>query len=268
VAWGNNAHGQCNVPALPSGLAYVEVAAGSYHTLARRSDGTVVAWGNNAQGQCNVPALPSGISYAEVAASEYQTVARRSDGSVVAWGASVGNVPALPSGFTYVDVAAGSNFMFARYEPSCLPVTTYCTAKTTGNGCVPVIGSSGTPSASTGSGFFINATNMVNNKSCLLFYGTTGQAAGAFQGGVLCVKAPIKRTPATSTFGNPPPNDCSGAPSIDMNLFAVGGLGGTPLAALSVPGTIVDCQWWGRDPGFAAPNNTQLTNGVQYSICP
>jgi len=146
--------------------------------------------------------------------------------------------------------------------------TAFCTAKTTGNGCVPAIGSSGTPSASAGSGFFVNATNMINNKSCLLFYGVTGQGNAPFQGGTLCVKAPIRRTPGTTTGGNPPPNDCSGVPSIDMNLFAVGGLGGSPLPSLTVIGTVVNCQWWGRDPGFAAPNNTQLSDGLEYTICP
>jgi hypothetical protein len=146
-------------------------------------------------------------------------------------------------------------------------ISTYCVAKVTGNGCVPSIASSGTPSATEGSGFTVKATNMVNNKSCLMFYGTTGQAAGAFQGGTLCVKAPIKRTPGTNTGGSPPPNNCTGAPSIDMNAFAVGALGGTPLPALTIPGTVVNCQWWGRDPGFAAPNNTQLSNGLQYTVC-
>jgi hypothetical protein len=34
-----------NVPALPPGLSYVQVAASSRHAVARRSDGSAVAWG-------------------------------------------------------------------------------------------------------------------------------------------------------------------------------------------------------------------------------
>src|SRR5262245_44258587 len=90
VAWGSNYQGQCNVPPLPPGLSYVEVAAGNYqsagYTAARRSDGSVVAWGDNSYSQCNVPALPPSLSYVEVAAGGAHTLARRSDGSVVAWG--------------------------------------------------------------------------------------------------------------------------------------------------------------------------------------
>jgi hypothetical protein len=56
--------------------AFVEVAAGGAHTVARRSDGSVVAWGSNDYGQCNVPALPSGLTYAEVGAGGVRTVAR------------------------------------------------------------------------------------------------------------------------------------------------------------------------------------------------
>jgi hypothetical protein len=146
--------------------------------------------------------------------------------------------------------------------------TVYCTAKITANSCSPSIGSLGVASATAASGHPVNGTNFINNKSCLLFYGVSGQATTPFQGGTLCVKAQIKRTPGTNTFGNPPPNDCSGVPSIDMNTFAQGGLGGTPLPALKVQGTIVDCQWWGRDPGFPAPNNTQLSNGLEYVVGP
>ena len=52
-----------------SETAFVEVAAGDGHTVARRSDGSVVAWGHNDYGQCNVPALPVGLTYVEVAAA-------------------------------------------------------------------------------------------------------------------------------------------------------------------------------------------------------
>jgi len=82
------------------------------------------------------------------------------------------------------------------------------------------------------------------------------------------VQPQIKRTGSTNTFGNPPPNDCSGVPSIDMNLFAVSAGPPLPLPALTIPGTVVNCQWWGRDPGFAAPNNTQLSNGLEYLVGP
>jgi subtilisin-like proprotein convertase family protein len=144
----------------------------------------------------------------------------------------------------------------------------YCTAKVTSNGCTPTINGTGTPSATSGSGFVIAATNVINNKNGLLFYGTTGPASTAFQGGTLCVKSPIRRTGAINSGGNPPPNDCSGVFSIDMNAFAVSAGPPVPLAALTVPGTVVNTQFWGRDPGYIAPNNTQLTDGWQYTVGP
>jgi alpha-tubulin suppressor-like RCC1 family protein len=54
VAWGDNSYGQRNVP--PGLSNVVAVAAGAYHSLALKADGTVVAWGDNTYGQRNVPA--------------------------------------------------------------------------------------------------------------------------------------------------------------------------------------------------------------------
>jgi hypothetical protein len=146
--------------------------------------------------------------------------------------------------------------------------TIYCTAKTNSLGCLPSISSTGTPSATAGSGFNLVVANVLNNKNGLFFYGVNGRAALPFQGGTLCVKSPVKRTFGIGSGGNPPPNDCSGIYTLDMNAFAVSSGPPAPLPALTVPGTVVDCQVWGRDPGFAAPNNTTLSNGLEYTVGP
>jgi len=147
--------------------------------------------------------------------------------------------------------------------------TVYCTAKLNSLGCLPAIGSSGAPSATAPNGFTVTGNNIRNNKNGLLFYGVNGRAALPFQGGFLCVQSQIRRTPAVNSGGTPAPaNDCTGVFSLDMNAFARGTLGGTPLAALSVSGTLVNCQWWGRDPGFPPPNNSTLSDGLEYTVGP
>jgi plastocyanin len=151
----------------------------------------------------------------------------------------------------------------------CAQPTVYCSAKFNSLGCLPSISASGASSASASSGFVLSSADVRNNKSGLLFYGINGPASAPFQGGTLCVSTPIKRTPGVNSAGTPAPaNDCSGVFAIDMNAFAAGSLGGTPLAALSTVGVVVNCQFWGRDPGFASPNNTTLSAGLQYSVCP
>jgi hypothetical protein len=150
--------------------------------------------------------------------------------------------------------------------PAAAP-STYCTAKLNSLGCAPAIAFTGFPSATAGNGFIVSATAVRNNKNGLLFYGVNGRSATPFQGGTLCVQSQVRRTTFVNSGGTPAPtNDCSGVYAIDMNTFATGGLGGSPLPALTVPGTVVDCQFWGRDPGFLPPNNTTLSNALEYTV--
>ncbi|HTF91144.1 MAG TPA: hypothetical protein VK843_22200 [Planctomycetota bacterium] len=154
-----------------------------------------------------------------------------------------------------------------RIFGTCQTPVVYCTAKLNSLGCTPSIAGIGTPSASSTSGFEVQGTNVRNQKVGLLLYSLTGRAAVPFQGGFLCLAASIRRSVPVNSGGSPlPAFDCSGVYTIDMNAFAHGLLGGTPSPGLQVPGQQVDCQWWGRDPGLPAPNNSTLTNALEYTL--
>ena len=64
---------------------FVAVAAGEYHSLGLKADGSIVAWGSNDYGQCNVPA--PNRDFVAVAAGYRHSLGLKSDGSIVAWGA-------------------------------------------------------------------------------------------------------------------------------------------------------------------------------------
>src|SRR5439155_175613 len=106
MAWGLNGSGQLGdggteasqVPVPVSGLSGVRaVSAGSDHSLALLSDGTLMAWGDNGKGQLGnggteasqVPVPVSGLSgVSAVSAGNGDSLALLSDGTVVAWGAN------------------------------------------------------------------------------------------------------------------------------------------------------------------------------------
>lgn len=81
---GDNSLGQLAV--LPSTTNAITIAAGDWHSLALKADGTVVAWGDDSSGQCDVPVDLTGV--AAIAAGGYHSLALKSNGRVVGWGAN------------------------------------------------------------------------------------------------------------------------------------------------------------------------------------
>jgi hypothetical protein len=119
-AFGDNLHGECNVPQLPPGRTYVEVAAGYGFSIARLSDGTLNAWGSFAGGS-GPPPPPPGLVYVEIRADDYWGAARRSDGRIIGFGFGIG-IPAPPPGASYLSFAAGSQGGVARDSNGTLTV--------------------------------------------------------------------------------------------------------------------------------------------------
>ncbi|MEO6710090.1 MAG: hypothetical protein ABI054_10135, partial [Planctomycetota bacterium] len=150
----------------------------------------------------------------------------------------------------------------------CVPTSVYCVAKVDSLGCQPSIGSTGAASASASSGFSIRATAVHNKVAGILLHTAAGRAFTPFQGGHLCLAQPIQSTPSLQSGGSANGADCTGVFAIDMNAFAAGVLGGTPSVYLSTPGTLVDAQFWGRDPHVLNSDKTTLSDALEWVVAP
>jgi alpha-tubulin suppressor-like RCC1 family protein len=104
--WGENGAGQLGdgttmrrpapVPVTTLGTTVAAVAAGGFHTCARRNDGSVWCWGNNDQGALGdgstmtrlepVPVPGIGTRATQLSAGEGHTCARRDDATLWCWG--------------------------------------------------------------------------------------------------------------------------------------------------------------------------------------
>src|SRR5215472_13269750 len=146
VSWGNNWHGQLGdgtttnrllfVPVSGLGGGVVQVAAGTFHSLAVTSDGSAWAWGSNLFGELgtgtttnsSVPVRVKGLTgaVAVAAGGDEYSLALRSDGTVWAWGnnedgqlgiGTTGNTQLTPvqvTGLTGVtEIAAAVHFSLA-----------------------------------------------------------------------------------------------------------------------------------------------------------
>lgn len=150
-AWGSNSNGtlgngtvtgstspvQVNRGGLTPGTRFIQVAAGSSHSLALATDGLVYAWGqiyggalgtstgtdNTLPTAVRITGLPAGTRFTQVAAGAYISLALAADGTLYQWGndgvgavssipAAV-NVSALPIGTRFIQIAVGQGHSLA-----------------------------------------------------------------------------------------------------------------------------------------------------------
>jgi hypothetical protein len=147
------------------------------------------------------------------------------------------------------------------YDPNYAPnPTTYCTPKTNSAGCPLLMSWAGDASLSGPDNFVLSAQPALNNKPGLFIW-SRGALASPFSGGTLCLRSPIVRGSQLSTGGNPTGNDCSGMFTWPFTQAYMAQKG---IAA----GEILYAQAWGRDQGFPAPNNAQLSDAIVFPIGP
>jgi alpha-tubulin suppressor-like RCC1 family protein len=92
------------VPAL---TGVTKIAAGNYHAIVRKADGTAVAWGFNLYGQGSVPAGLGPVL--AVGAGSMFSAAVRADGTVTAWGEAFYGAPVVPPNIgNAVDLRCGN----------------------------------------------------------------------------------------------------------------------------------------------------------------
>lgn len=159
---------------------------------------------------------------------------------------------------------AGSTTAYTNpvfFIPSDEDTGTYCTAKENSAGCEAQIASTGIASATSALPYDITASEVLNQKNGILFYGF-GPAFNPFNDGTLCVAAPLTRTAPQASGGNSGPlPDCSGSFSLDFNARIQSG-----VDASLVVGAQVFAQYWYRDP--QAASSSGLSDGIFFTITP
>jgi uncharacterized repeat protein (TIGR01451 family) len=101
LGWGRDDYGQADIPGGLTGVT--GIAAGLYHSLALRADGTVAAWGAGTTNSGSSPdygqsVVPAGLSNVVwIAGGAFHSLALKADGTVAAWGAGTTNTGSSPN---------------------------------------------------------------------------------------------------------------------------------------------------------------------------
>ncbi|MFC2134745.1 MopE-related protein [Bacteroidota bacterium] len=113
VAWGWNQYGQTDIPA---GDDFVAIDSGVFHSLALKSDGSIVSWGGDSgpYWYYGNESPPNGTDFVAIAASPFHSLALKSDGSIVGWGGrNYYGETNSPNGSDFVAISVGGSFSLA-----------------------------------------------------------------------------------------------------------------------------------------------------------
>lgn len=142
-------------------------------------------------------------------------------------------------------------------------VSTYCTAGTSVQGCLPQISGVGVPSADAVSGFQITVSGVPAQRYGTIFYGfyAASQPWAPFSPSFLCVAPPVQRTGNIASGGAPA--SCTGQLALEFNAWRA--MNPTALGSPFLAGQTIRAQGWYRDP--AAPGQTNLSDALVFNLC-
>ena len=183
------------------------------------------------------------------------------------FGRAVGlSLPTLAVGSPFADVSGqdtGAVYVY-RVQSGNVQPRYYCTPSPA-PACLTRIYDVGQPSVSgamAGEKYQVRTIKMRDNVLGMLVYSTTGPASTPFQGGILCVNPPVKRTHVQSSLSGPT-LPCTGGFVTDVNALIKNGFDPALKA-----GQQVWFQYWFRDPALVPLGQAGLTAGVTAIICP
>jgi hypothetical protein len=177
----------------------------------------------------------------------------------VAGGMDIYPDPNNPGALTMVALHQGTPDVIVSYDlrPHVPAPTSYCTSKTSSLGCVPTTTTSqpGTAPEAGGDDYQVLVLNVDAQRNGLIFHGVNGPHAGPFQGGFMCVRAPVQRSQVMNSGGVF--NTCGGVLAQTIN---------DPFGLDFVPGTEVWFQGWYRDPFSASTTGLSDAQDVVVAV--
>ena len=163
--------------------------------------------------------------------------------------------------WTVSGAGAGTIQGLVLHVSDCAPASSYCTGKTNSTGCIATLSATGAATLTGPNNFVIHASDVVNKRFGLMFWGT-GTSSLPWLGGTLCVAPPLRRLGVHFSGGvGPAGTNCNGQFN---QLFSQTLMNNQGFMA----GDMISIQCWYRDPGHPDGTGAAMTDALSFTICP